>query len=239
MRSGRPVTPSRKRRLIPSGRDVASNMPAGARALAAMSSRKSRRYHTRLCVKRCRIRLPAAPASELCRLTALRSLRAPPTTWPVSTRCAAVFTRSKASVVCRAPSVPARYPACCCRDVSASRGVQGAKLLKYSTLSFHPLPPFLLPPSGYQLPPTHRPYLPVYLSPYLPSSGNPPFLPSSLPPPVPLFSIILYPFLHLSLSMFQIQIKFSSTDFSSQASLSSCMHYLSVRTLYHPFLPTT
>ena len=30
MRSGRPVTPSRKRRLIPSGRDIASNMPAGA-----------------------------------------------------------------------------------------------------------------------------------------------------------------------------------------------------------------
>ena len=110
-------------RSVGSSPVVATSHPTcRARAFTATS----RRNHTRSCVKRCRIRLPAAPASELCRLTALRGLRAPPTTWPVSTRCAAVFTRSKASVVCL-QYLPATPPAAAAARLPAECAVRNYK----------------------------------------------------------------------------------------------------------------
>ena len=44
MRSGRPVTPSQKRRLIPSGRDVASNMPG-----SSFHGHVKKKSHTLVC----------------------------------------------------------------------------------------------------------------------------------------------------------------------------------------------
>ena len=69
---------------------------------------------------------PTCRARALAAMTALRSLRAPPTTWPVSTRCAAVFTRSKASVVCL-QYLPATPPAAAAARLPAECAVRNYK----------------------------------------------------------------------------------------------------------------